>query len=562
MALEKSEWYIPLVGENGTEYKFYLYVMPGKNTDQWTQSNIPFLYEGTKIETAIVEYLEDLGIHSGPELWAYNEKHYVTLTVPSELGYELRIVALNDLSTTIRFGTYQITTGTVQNTPVFGRSGSSNVSWFNISLPLSATQKFHGFGVNTNEDPTYQNMFMAYNFNYDAIAAYSYPGSISASGLYYYNKLLADKPSTDKGQPPGPNEPAGGDGDFDNSSDIIPIPEFPTVKNPGMAGIYNPTYAELNELTEWLWTPSVIEGVLKWNSNPIENILSLHAIPVPPQTSGKGSIKIGNLLSPDFQMNYVSSQYQKVEFGTIGVPEYWGSFLDYSPYTQIQIYLPFIGTNELNVDDVMKSQLTLTYNIDVLTGMCVATIHVLNPDRNINSVLYTFTGNCSMPTPVLASQQTAMSRIATEVIKSSIGIAVGAAAGAAAGALTAAPAEGMTDAILNKGVTSAASVAQEAAGRLSQTNPNKPREGIHSGSTAYNAGWMSPLIPHLLINRPIQAQAGGYQTFHGYPCNMNRTLGSLTGYTKVSQVHLENISGATLSEVNEIERLLKDGVIL
>ena len=48
----------------------------------------------------------------------------------------------------------------------------------------------------------------------------------------------------------------------------------------------------------------------------------------------------------------------------------------------------------------------------------------------------------------------------------------------------------------------------------------------------------------------------------GRPSNKTVRLSSCSGYTRVKDVHIEKISSATDDELNEIESLLKDGVII
>lgn len=52
-----------------------------------------------------------------------------------------------------------------------------------------------------------------------------------------------------------------------------------------------------------------------------------------------------------------------------------------------------------------------------------------------------------------------------------------------------------------------------------------------------------------------------YGHYYGYPCNMTLKLGELSGFTVVSDCHLDGFR-CTKSELDEIERLLKQGVVL
>ena len=51
-----------------------------------------------------------------------------------------------------------------------------------------------------------------------------------------------------------------------------------------------------------------------------------------------------------------------------------------------------------------------------------------------------------------------------------------------------------------------------------------------------------------------------YNTFRGYVSNITLALSECSGYTKVAEIHLENIP-ATSAELDEMDGLLKAGVI-
>ena len=54
------------------------------------------------------------------------------------------------------------------------------------------------------------------------------------------------------------------------------------------------------------------------------------------------------------------------------VPHKYNSYLDYAPYTKAEIFLPFIGFCPLNINDIMGKSVDITYNIDLLSGVCTA----------------------------------------------------------------------------------------------------------------------------------------------------------------------------------------------
>ena len=88
--------------------------------------------------------------------------------------------------------------------------------------------------------------------------------------------------------------------------------------------------------------------------------------------------------------------------------------------------------------------------------------------------------------------------------------------------------------------------------------PQVSRSGNYSGSMAA----LAERRPCLFLIRPIQHMPGGYSEYVGYPSFITYQLKKLEGYTMVDAVIDNQIAGATDAEKEEIERLLKEGVIL
>lgn len=83
-------------------------------------------------------------------------------------------------------------------------------------------------------------------------------------------------------------------------------------------------------------------------------------------------------------------RYEYKDLGTVDLSrETWhDSYLDYEPYTQINVYLPFIGTYALPVSDVMGGILSLEYYQDNINGDLLARLTCENaafPNEYIQS---------------------------------------------------------------------------------------------------------------------------------------------------------------------------------
>ena len=332
-----------------------------------------------------------------------------------------------------------------------------------------------------------------------------------------------------------PSRPGGGDGNYDDTSDPIDFPGLPTGGALACGAIHafhvDPT--TITNVFAKLWNTSIFD-MATWQklvSSPLDCIISLHCLPVAPTVGDTRGIWFGNFNTQE-SAKIITSQYVTMDCGYIDLIKFFGSAMDFSPYTKVSIYLPFSGIHDLATEDVQGSRIHVKYNIDVLTGDCV-----INVKCGL-SVLYKFTGNMKMQIPITSRDDNALGN----TIKGSVGMIAGAILG---GAIGSGP-----GALAGAGISAAASVAMH---KVSVSR---------SGELTGNTGILDEFTPYLIIHRPQQSLAVNYNQFKGYPSNLTLTLGACSGYTEVEHVHLTGIDGATDTELNEIETLLKAGVII
>ena len=324
--------------------------------------------------------------------------------------------------------------------------------------------------------------------------------------------------------------PGGGDGNYDDTSDPIDFPDVPTngAIDSGAVSAHRVSYQTLQSIMADLWDTSLFD-MSTWQkaiTDPMDAIVSLHALPFSPDVEADpNDLYLGNM-NMHVQPPKVTSQYKVIDFTAKLLPEYWGSALDYSPYVKVEIFLPFCATYELKTEDVVNTYLTVRYHIDVLTGDCIAFI------KCGQSVLYRFKGNCKMQIPLTSQTNSAADALRHAPSDLMIGTAAGGGAGA-----------------VRSSMTSAANVVAH--------KINTKRSGQIEGSTSL----MDDFVPYLIIHRPKQSLASGYNTFKGYPSNISSQLSALTGYTEVEHINL-SVAGATDTELEEIKRLLSEGVLL
>ncbi len=341
--------------------------------------------------------------------------------------------------------------------------------------------------------------------------------------------------------PTSPNPNPGNDGqdkgDDDNSrpdeGTPTPTPIPPIVDIGGSASalytVYNPSKNNLNALGAYLWTSDILEQLVRiFTNNPMDAIISLHSIYCSPSLGANSNIKLGYLdAGGGTNCPTVNSQFVSIDCGYVDIPEYFGDCRDYSPYTNITIFLPFIGFRTVKTEDIVAGRVNIKYNIDVLTGSCVAIVSVRK--KGVSHTLYTFEGNCSMSLPLTGADHT---RMIAGLSSAVLGGVTGGVAGAVMG-----------------GVNAMASGSFQA---------NIQRSGSFSG----NAGAMSIKKPYIIVNRDYIYDAESYNELYGFPSNITTRIGECSGYNRVKSVHVDSISNATKEEKDEIESILRSGFIL
>ena len=333
------------------------------------------------------------------------------------------------------------------------------------------------------------------------------------------------------------------DTDFERTDDLISVSDI------GAIHLYSPTYGQMSAFHDYLWSTDFLQNwdtqLKKLFGSPEQQIIALLAIYADiPLNSGTAPIILGNI-SSDVQSATIAKQYITVDMGSITVPRVWGNFLDFEPYTTISIYLPFISTVDLTANEIVGKTLSLKYNIDVLTGACVAQLKV-NDDKNQNIIL-NVSGNCGVQIPWNSANY---NQLVSNGITAVAGLGATVLSGGLAPVIASGSIANAVGELAQIGVDTADNVFTGASPRFSR-----------GGSFNTNNGAICDKIPHLLITRPIQSFAQNYNKYNGYPSNITEKIGNLKGFTKIDKINLSGIS-ATAEEIEQITTLLKSGIII
>lgn len=279
------------------------------------------------------------------------------------------------------------------------------------------------------------------------------------------------------------------------------------------------TKDRLQQLGRFLWGSNIFDNFSLICNNPIENIISCKSIPLSIDGSTQ-KIILGNV-DTGVNGDKVSNNFAKQNIGSITVTEKYHNFLDYAPYTNVIIYLPYIGFKELDTNLVMSKTLSISYTVDIITGGCLCQV-------TSNKVkLYEFNGNIGIDIPITASNR---AQVEAGYISSGIGIASSVASGNIVGA-----------------VTSLINSAESQYHYASTSSPN-PMCVASTNRTCY-----------IVIDRPTYQTLKSFNHTKGKKCYLTKTINTLKGYT-ICDEHID-LSGirATESEKEELIRILSSG---
>ena len=434
----------------------------------------------------------------------------------------------------------------------------------------------------TDYQKTYQNNTLVGQASVLVVGINDYANS--GSKIVYFTIV---QPAPDPYSPIGPSGPEQGQGTFNPVSDTLPEYTIPTmnISNTGFTRIYNPTLSQVQALAQYMWTdPSFFQTLfnklIQVFENPMDAIIAFNIVPCAIPDGGTEEFKV-LYLGTGVQMTVAGQQYVAVDCGTLTISEFFGSALDYNPFTKISCYLPYIGTVDIDTDEVMTKTMHLIYTIDIVSGACIAQIYI------DGIPIYQFSGHCAQYIPMAASDFSSYVSALIGISK----IAAGAiAAGSAASALSNAPKNAMglqlTGQTIEKFTAknfstgrqntigtrtveqfrlppTKASFASQVPGMVANTVGEviSSKLGVsHTGSFSGSSGFMAYGNPFIRIERPKLVNPSEYGHYNGRPSMISVQLNQLSGYTVVQQVQLTGFT-CTQPEIEEIDMLLKGGVV-
>ena len=316
---------------------------------------------------------------------------------------------------------------------------------------------------------------------------------------------------------------------------------FPTtLDSTTSATLYEITHEQLNSFINYFWgngitaDSNILELLQGLYGNISEAVLGVNFIPVNLgiPTSPKG-VKIGRL-ETSFQWQALTDNVVSKTIGSIDIKPQSKrkTFFDYAPYTEIKLYLPYLGIVDLDTNSYMDTTLTVKLIVDVASGN--ASYALLS-----DGCLYdTFTFQLGISIPFTLSNG---SQLQASYMQNAISCSL---------AVVTTPA---------KPVSGIKTIGTELGALTDVTVPSYNNKGTVSGASTL--GNCQNCI--LYIKRPIYNRPSNYGRMVGFPVNKTFKLSTLKGYTVCENAKIASFdSKPTETEYNEIISLLEKGVIL
>lgn len=315
-------------------------------------------------------------------------------------------------------------------------------------------------------------------------------------------------------------------------------------------GAFNRAYAMtqsgLNDLSNYLWNTNdgifegIVDGLKLMGENPMNGIIDCRMYPFNVldllSNTGSQNITLGRTQTNIVGVHLGNTTNCILDLGSCTWLKYHSRelgkdvFLDSSPYTTGELYVPYVGTIPLDSSIYAGHTVSVYLIVDFMTGVCEAVVY--------------------------------RDGLATDFKSGVIGVDVPVTGGNAAQW-----ANGIVSAALN-GANGIASIAtgnpiggaMQVLGAV-QSGFNNPYNPTQKGSASSSCGQWLPQHAYLLIHSPIRQVPPSYGSTIGYACEYTSTLGANHGYTVCADVNINN-NFATESERQEIVNLLKGGIFV
>lgn len=354
-------------------------------------------------------------------------------------------------------------------------------------------------------------------------------------------------------------------------------------------------YEGLDSLANLILNPNPLESFFSKPDDWISTVMVYpFNIPLGRNGTSQGKLQLGlyDTKIDCYDLLLVSEMY---EMGEILIEPHFNNFADYDGYSKMEVWLPFLGTIDISLNDVIGKYLKFRLGVDYISGQGIWYICVGDEPTNATSIyvdllngandriLSTHTCQLGMQLPIGTSNTASVYR---NLIM-----------GAVKGVSTALS----SYAISSLGASGGKAVTKEVKTRLNQKTGNKlitdrTQETKYDSSNYQFGKSITTCFDYAtdsLNNMHISASTDrsnnpttmintcksikviryypklittdeNYGRLYGYPLGQTKVLSTLSGYTEISNIHIEGegFKSATQKEILMLKEALNNGIIL
>ena len=350
----------------------------------------------------------------------------------------------------------------------------------------------------------------------------------------------------------------------------------------------------VNSLADIILKPDVLQSFF---SKPEDWLSRLLYFPYPiPQRLEKQTkkLQIGTYSTniDVYDIDYASEIY---EMGELLIEPHFNNFADYDGYSKIEVWLPFLGTVDISLNDVLGKYLKFRLGVDYTSGQGTWYICVGDNPTNATSIfvdlsgvddriLSTHTCQIGMEIPIGTTNTASVYR---NLIM-----------GAVKGVSTALS----SYAVSKLGATGGTTTTKEVKTRRNKKTGRQYKFSTRTVESVFDASnyqYGNAIVgafdcatdslnnmhisastdrsnnPTTMINTcksikviryypKLITTDENYGKLYGYPLGQTKVLSTLSGYTEISNIHLEGegFKSATQKEILMLKEALSDGIIL
>lgn len=389
-------------------------------------------------------------------------------------------------------------------------------------------------------DPLFLNIYVSED--YDACIEYINKGIIPPDATII-NADDAGVPQTstdDDGNDDSSNPEDKGNPDDNtqgNPNHSIPSPDFTFTV--GSVNNYWLSRDELSSFITWFWNESITDSWTDILANTLSGmygnltqcITSIKKMPCPVSLYRFDQISTPLIKVGRYQYTKEGATFYMINngalsstlVGSIEIKKKYNNFVDFAPYTALQMYLPYVGIIPLDTNLVMGRTIKVYAIASVYTSEIQYTLHASKDD--VETLIGVYVGKCGIDVPFsLDDASRIFSNVANNIsgaISSLSGINL--------------PDIGGTSAPMN--------VSMQASNQLSVFTPEKCC---------------------LIAKRKRYQLPSNYGSKVGWKCGKKYGLFELVGFTVVENPIIKRWNGTspTQAEIDEIYALLSSGVVL